>query len=625
MTKTDDFRILIIDDNPDIHSDFMKILKSDEPASKLEGLGSVLFGVSKNDENIILPAFKIDTASQGEEGVNKIRKAYEEGVPFALAFVDVRMPPGMDGVETIKRIWEVDTNIQVVICTAYSDYSWEETITELGSTDNLLILKKPFDSTSVRQLACALTKKWKLMRESRQYTKNLEQKIDRTTEELKHLATHDALTGLPNRVLLRDELMEAVKEYEKNSNGFAIMFIDIDRFKLVNDSLSHSAGDQLLSFVAKNIKECLSEADMVARLGGDEFVVIIKNVVSSNHISKIAKRLLTSIARPNVIGDQTLRVTGSIGISQFPSDSQSIDELISKADVAMYQSKKFGGAQYQLYKHTMNQDNLERLKTETELRIALERGEFFLCYQPIYNSDSKELVSAEALIRWRHPTKNVVLPKDFIPIAEEAGLMLELGEWVLREACRQNAEWQKAGMRKIRVAVNVTSRQLQQTGFASVVASVLAETGLDAQYLELELNERVIVNAVNAKSIIEDLRKLGVNISIDDFGTGNSSLSYIRNVPLDRIKIDQSFVANINSNDSDEVIIKAIIAMAQALHLEVVAEGVESVNQLDFLKGENCNQIQGYYFSAPLLSDEFKEVLAGDEAASVERDEESIK
>lgn len=621
-----DFRILIIDDNPEIHHDFIKTLTSLNLAPELDFLSSQLFGTPdekstptnttdtsttlpelKNKQP--LPVFQIDTATQGKEGVDRILNAIKQGRPYALAFVDIRMPPGWDGIETIKHIWELDKDIQIVICTAYSDYSWEETISELGQTDNLLILKKPFDHIAVRQLACALTHKWKLMQESRTYTESLENTVQERTEELKFQATHDGLTGLPNRVLLEDRLNQLIAESEREDKSFAVLFFDLDRFKLINDSLNHTAGDQLLKIISKRLQTKLRKSNTIARLGGDEFVLIIKDVKKTEQVIKITTDLLNIICQPVNIFEHTLTVTASIGICLFPKDGRKIEELIRNADTAMYRAKEAGGNRFHFYTADLNNETIRTLELEADLRQAITNNEFFLCYQPQLDLKTNSLVAVETLIRWQHPTKGVILPIEFIPLAEETGLIIPIGEWVLREACKQNKAWQDQGLMPIRIAINITNPQIRHYTFVESVKNILSETKLDPKYVEFELTENTIVNNANITKVINSLKEMGICIAIDDFGTGYSSLSYLRNVPLDRLKIDRSFVQNILINHGDEVVIKAIIAMARDLNLEVLAEGVETQKQFEFLKSRKCDEIQGFYFSQPLTADELSQIL----------------
>ncbi|OCH97685.1 diguanylate cyclase [Legionella jamestowniensis] len=739
MVTTRSVKILIIDDNPDIHSDFIKILttKSAHENDQLAKFEHQVFGKQHSNSN--LPSFRLITATQGQEGVAKIAEGIEENDPYALAFVDIRMPPGWDGIETAKKIWELDPNIQIVLCTAYSDYTWEETIQHLGQRENLLILKKPFDSIAVRQLSCALTKKWELLQETRDYTQLLEKQVKERTrslqeslsvtrgtlessadgilvvnnknqvidynknlmkmfqitqkdileeassilnfiaekidkpntflkfvfklgisknnsktttlkckdrrileiytqpyklhetitgriwcfrditkralleEQLQHQATHDSLTQLPNRVLLTDRLSQLISNAKRNNTVFCVLFFDLDRFKLINDSFSHIAGDKLLQDVVQRIRQVMREEDTLARLGGDEFVALLKSHDETN-VAKVAKKFLDVFHNPFEVNSHQIRITPSIGIAIFPRDGQSIDELLRNADIAMYRAKEQGGNQFQFYTYSLGKKSVARMELEAELYQALERDEFFLCYQPQLDFKTKKLVSAEALIRWRHPKKGILLPVNFIPLAEETGLILPIGEWVLREACKQNKQWQQLRLPNIRVAVNVATKQLKHPEFGIVVREILAETKLSPEFLEIEVTENVILTSKEAASIFSDLKKLGIHLALDDFGSGYMLLNHLKVFPIDRIKIDKSYISNIHYNKVDEVIIQAIITLAHSLDLEIVAEGVESCEQLQFLETHHCTEAQGYYFCKPLASNEFEAFLRKSES-----------
>ncbi len=611
-----DLRILIIDDNPDIHQDFIKILMTDMSIKKekLHLLEKEIFGEEKQKK--ILPQFSIDTASQGQEGVQCIEKAKKEGRPYALAFVDIRMPPGWDGIETIKHIWAIDNDVQVVICTAYSDYSWEETVAQLGQRENLLILKKPFDHVSVRQLSMALTKKWQMLREIKEHTKLLEENVrtrtkslEESLEKIQYQASHDTLTGLPNREYLSDFIRQQISRNTREMLPFAIFFFDLDRFKLVNDSFSHAVGDELLKKVAIRLKKHLRENDMLGRLGGDEFVFVITRFKSLSELKKIGNKILEMFKEPFKIEYHDIVILPSIGISIFPENGKSMDELLRNADLAMYHSKELGGAQIQFYTKELNQESLKQLEMESALRQAIVKEEFFLCFQPQYDLKLNTIISVEALIRWNHPEKGLILPIDFIPLAEETGLISLITEWVLLSACKQNKIWQDKGLPPIRMAVNITTNEFRRPDLIQMIKNVLKISKLKPEFLELELTENIIISNVDATNKIIQLRELGVSIAVDDFGTGYSSLNYLRKIPLDRLKIDQSFIQNIDFNRGDEVIIKAIIDMAKSLHLEVLAEGVETQKQLEFLKSKKCGEVQGFYFSKPLESMQLEDIL----------------
>jgi diguanylate cyclase (GGDEF)-like protein len=595
----DELRIIVIDDNPEIHKDFIKILTTF--AGKKKQLGNVEKIIFEDTAELIsLPKFHIDTASQGKDGVNMIAESVKQGRPYALAFVDIRMPPGWDGVETIKHIWEIDKDVQIVICTAYSDYSWESTIDQLGQRDNLLILKKPFDTIAVQQLACALTQKWRLLQETREHTSSLEGRIQERTMDLQYQATHDSLTGLPNRVLLRDRMTNLIERSNRDNKKFAVFFLDLDRFKLINDSLSHEAGDNVLREVTRRIRSAIRKEDTLARIGGDEFVILIGNIHDKNYLIAFSNKVLSVFDNPFILNEHEIMLTTSIGISIYPDDNTSIDGLLKNADAAMYFAKEKGRNLSEFYTDDLNKKNIDYLMRESELRQAIINNEFCLFYQPQFDLDTEELVSVEALARWMHPKKGLILPMDFIPLAEESGLIVAIGEWVLNTACKQAKAWHDAGFYPTRIAINVTTKQFRMTNLVKSVKTALEESKLNPKYLELELTENMLINDIQIVKTIHELKTLGIQIALDDFGTGFSNLSYLREIPIDRIKIDQSYVQNIDSGRGDDVIIQAIIAMAKNLNLEVLAEGVETQNQIDFLKRAKCGGVQGFYFSRPL-------------------------
>jgi diguanylate cyclase (GGDEF)-like protein len=625
MKQQNDFRILIIDDNPAIHLDFKKILKTEKSTTKLSKLNQLVFGEELNgdaatSESIAncLPIFQIESATQGEEGVKQIQLALEQGAPYALAFVDIRMPPGWDGIETIKRIWALDKETQIVICTAYSDYSWEETIEELGLSDNLLILKKPFDSLAVRQLACSLTKKWRLMQES----KNREQILEKTVEErtdslqqslsmLEYQSTHDSLTNLPNRTLLVDRIKQEVARSKRNNSMFAVIFIDLDRFKLINDSFSHESGDTLLKLIAERLTKVTRGEDTIARLSGDEFIFITvaPELHKVENLAIIARRILDTINESLRIAHRDIMISASLGISIYPQDGTTVEELLRNADLAMYRAKALGGNQFQLYTQELQEKCIVRLEKESELHRGLIQNDLFLEYQPQYDIKNQQLIGVEALIRWRHPKKGILLPMDFIPLAEETGLIVPIGEWVIATACRQNKAWQDMGIHPFAISVNIATKQFMQPNFISMIKKILKNTKLEAKYLAVEVTENVIINTVNVTDAINELKKLGVSIVLDDFGTGNSGFNYLSKLPINQLKIDKSFIQNINPDRTDEVILHAIIDMAKNLHLDVVAEGIETSSQLKFLESYNCHKFQGFYFNKPMSAEKLEKIL----------------
>jgi diguanylate cyclase (GGDEF)-like protein/PAS domain S-box-containing protein len=428
-------------------------------------------------------------------------------------------------------------------------------------------------------------------------------------EHIRQLAYFDSLTRLPNRRLLQDRAEQALASADRESSKVALLFVDLDHFKTINDSLGHSAGDQLLTEVANRLLGCVRRMDTVARLGGDEFVVLLSEATLEG-TAEVARKILEVVARPCWVERHELGVTPSLGISLFPQDGRNFETLLKHADTAMYRAKEAGRNTYQFFANEMNVAALERLVLENSLRQGLERGEFVLHYQPQINVASGRIVGAEALIRWNHPQIGLVPPGKFIPVAEVSGLIVAIGEWVLREACRQNWRWQQAGLAPISVAVNISSVQFRGGHLERNIRAALADTGLAAQYLELELTEGIVMGGANETvQTLLSLSAMGLKLSIDDFGTGYSSLSYLKRFPIDKLKIDQSFVRDIVTDPDDWAIASAVISLGHSLRLGVIAEGVEHAEQLDMLRRQGCDEVQGYHFSVPLPADEFAELL----------------
>jgi predicted signal transduction protein with EAL and GGDEF domain len=657
-------RVLVVDDNRAIHEDFIKILASGESdRGELDLLHSELFGSSAR-ASAAADCFEIDSAFQGEEAIERVRTARQNARPYALAFVDVRMPPGMDGVETAARLLEEDPEIGIVICSAYSDHSWEQMSAKLGHSDRVLILKKPFDTIEVRQLAHALQRRWELARMVALKLSDLQSLVDEKTrrlaaanerlkeevagreqalrqladsnEQIRALAYEDGLTGLPNRRLFNEHLEKVLARARRKGTEFALLFLDLDNFKLINDTLGHQAADALLTELADVLKGLIRSEDVLAlymendidleatitlepitdsvlsRMGGDEFIILLPDIKDRFAAGSVAHRILKRLERPMVLQDKELFVNASIGIATYPADGQTGESLIRNADAAMYHAKQHGKAAYQYYSEEMNAASVERLTLEAGLRRALEDGHLELYYQPQIEVASRRVVAAEVLLRWKHPERGYVSPDVFVPIAEDTGLILAIGEWTLHEVCRQAAEWRCAGLPPIPVALNVSGVQFRRQNLYEMVRHALESSGLDPGLLSIEITETAIISAVGrAVELMQQLKALGVGISLDDFGTGYSSLNYLKSFPISTLKIDRTFTSELLTDKRTASITAAIISMSQILGLRVVAEGVETAEQFELLKTLGCDAVQGYYFSAALPAREFARLLAG--------------
>ena len=443
----------------------------------------------------------------------------------------------------------------------------------------------------------------------------------RLETKIRFQATHDALTGLANRMLLQDRLHQAIAQAARTSKSVWVVFIDLDRFKLINDSLGHKAGDIFLTAISERLQTIVRDSDTVARLGGDEFVLVLPEFGDHKLSANTLKRIMQVVSQAIPIGEKEFTLNCSLGVAVYPNDGNNSTQLIERADMAMYRAKETGRNNFQFFTEEMNEKLLERLMLEEAMRKAVERGEFVLYYQPQVDFRTGRVVGAEALIRWKHPELGLVPPAKFIPLAEETGLIVPIGQWVIRAACEQNMAWERAGYGALRIAVNLSARQFAQPNLALSIASTLTKAGLEPERLEIELTEGLVMTDVeNAIEILRDLKALGLQLSIDDFGTGYSSLSYLKRFPIDILKIDQSFVSDIENSPDDATIVLSIISLAHNLRMRVIAEGVETQKQLEYLREHGCDEMQGYYFSRPLPAEEFGELIRSGKGLPFEAD-----
>jgi len=701
-------RILIIDDDSRIHEDFRKILGEKENKSEYDEIEAKLFADDASAESEI--TYELDSAYQGEEGFEKVIAANKEGRPYAMAFVDMRMPPGWGGLETIKKIWAVDTQIQLVICTAYSDYSWNEVLYHLGASDRLIILKKPFDMVEVQQLSTALTTKWSLSCESVSRLQQIEdseekyrtvvdsvedtimtldkngdilfvnhnpwrminqavggnyyvdikdehrEKVKRVVKEvfeqgenksIEYATTsgenatswsegritpyyknnevvaatlvasdisarkeldwqlrHDELTGLANRAQFLN-FVETKLKFKNIDKTFCILFIDLDYFNLINDCFGHDLGDKLLIKVSKLLSEKISDNEILARLGGDEFAVFKCISGSEDKVFEYARSINDLLKQPLIIEGFDIYPSASIGVVIVDNANREVTGLLQDADAALYHAKSKGRNRFECFDQAMRDQVVKKVSIGNELRQAIERNELEAYYQPFTDITENRVTGFEALIRWNHPERGIIMPDEFIPIAEETGLILSITKKILHLVCLQIKQWKEMGMEDVKVAVNCSARDFNEQNMQELIEQIIQETGANINQLELELTESSIMDDV--EKTIEKMRTLtamGINISIDDFGTGYSSFSYIKKFTIAKLKIDREFINDTPQDEDDVAIVEAIIAMAHRLKLQVVAEGVETHEQLAFLEKAQCDIIQGYLLGEPMTSDE---------------------
>jgi diguanylate cyclase (GGDEF)-like protein len=511
--------------------------------------------------------------------VDRLSRALEHlsSADTALVLLDLSLPDST-GLETFSRVYAHSPAVPIIVLTGNDDQMFALAAVKSGAQDYLV--KSRLDR--------------ELLLRSMQYS--IERK--RYQVQLEHQANTDALTGLPNRNLLHDRLRQAVYA-QRDARAIAVVFMDLDHFKFVNDSLGHSTGDVLLKAMGERLRSVLRESDTVGRVGGDEFVLILNDQPNEEIIYRAMQRICAKVAEPITLEGKELHVTCSAGITLCPQDGRDVDTLLKNADAAMYRAKEHGRANFQFFTSEMNERVSERLALENALRRAIERNELALHYQSKVSLKTGRIVGAEALVRWVHAEWGLVRPARFIALAEETGLIVSIGEWVLREACRQTRAWLDAGLEPGAVSVNLSVRQFRQHGLVRTVSRVLAETGLEPSQLEMELTESMVMHNVEAAiAVLQGLKQLGVKLSVDDFGIGYSSLAYLKNLPIDTLKIDRSFVRDIGdgAEADDGVIAQAIISLGHALHLKVIAEGVETDAQMRFLRRHSCDEVQGFFY-----------------------------
>jgi diguanylate cyclase (GGDEF)-like protein/PAS domain S-box-containing protein len=712
MNRFENRRILFVDDTPEIHETFRRIFAHSQSSSKLNDQEAVLFDAPAP---VAERRFEMDSAYQGAEALDKVRAALHANTPYAVAFIDMRMPPGWDGVETVERLWEVDPRLQVVFCTAFSDYSWTEVLNRLDVRDRLLILKKPFDPIEVYQLANALTTKWQITETVEERTRELSNAnvivqnspvilfrlrgepsfpliyvshnitklghdpetlmaspdwvqslifaddqakvaeamarvldkdaqgasiefrlctgdgtlrwvenryvpvrdkegrlvevegivVDITErkaaeEKIGLLARTDGLTGLQNRAIFIERLHQAFASAQRGGSPFAILYLDLDKFKPVNDTLGHPIGDLLLQQIAQRLRECTRESDLIARLGGDEFAVLQGDMSEAASAGVLSAKIQSALGLPFVLDGNEVRISVSIGISPYVAGSVGADAMLTQADVALYRSKEKGGNQYHFHCESFDEEVRNRITLGAEIKGAIKREEFELHYQPQVELCSHKIVGMEALVRWNHPTRGQLGPGQFIPIAEKTGSIVALGHWVLERACRQMSSWRKEGLTVPMIAINLSWFQLKSgQDLVRDVTETLAKYDLAPTDIEFDVTEAMLAQLTLAQNdVLPELRQLGVKIAIDNFGSEYSSFEYVRAYRVNHLKIAQSFINRSTTDPASAATIRAIINFAHDTGIVVIAQGVETAEQRDLLTlTDATTQAQGFHFS----------------------------
>jgi diguanylate cyclase (GGDEF)-like protein len=562
---------------------------------------------------ILSESYRYREANSAEEALSLLRME-----KFDLVISDIKMD-GMSGLEMIPQVRAIapDTVIMVI--------SGEQTIESAvealrgGAFDYIM---KPFDFQHVEAAVRRALEHHSLLAAKRRHENHLEELVRQRTAELNHLAYHDALTDLPNRILFEDRLTQALIPAEHNRQTLGVLFFSLDRFKKIHDTLGRAIGDRLLQEVAERLRSSAHRGETVARFEGDEFALLLTQIggTEGEDVVEVIFQINESLKLPFVVDGHELFITASFGITLYPDDGADAPTLLKNADAALYRAKEQGGDNYQFYTADMNAKAMKRLTLENSLRRALERNEFEVYYQPVLDTNTGKIVGMEALLRWHHPELGLVQPAEFIPLAEDTGMIVPIGEWVLRTACAQSKSWQEAGFAPLALAVNLSARQFQQQNLSEVVVLILQETGLNPHDLGLELTESSIMkNAESAVRTLGELKALGVKIAIDDFGTGYSSLGYLKRLPIDTLKIDRSFVRDVTTDADDAALVMAIITLAHNLRLKVIAEGVETEEQRRFLHLLRCDEWQGYLCSKPLPVDAFEKLLSQEKNLALSR------
>jgi len=593
-------KTLIVDDNLDIYNYYCRVLnaKNDDDSLPRNSEAALLSEPTTSEKDT--PHYLIDFAYQ-EEALETVIKAVTMGAPYALIFISVGISPTLEGIETVKHIWKADPNVQIVICATYSDYSWQDIMQQMQYSDNFLIVKKPVETTEIRQLAAVLTKKWEIITNKFFQEHSGHQSSEKHSEEsLFYQTVYDSLTDLPNKALLAERIQQVIFHAKQYGLYVGILVLEIDNFNKINDSLGSHIGDSVVKVVAQEIKKTIRETDTATYLSSDKFVIVMVTPAKQENINALAKRLLKMMGHAIQIEDHEIPVSIKMGISVYPKNSDDPETLLQFANSAL-QSKEAHSNSFQFYDSESKQYSLQKEEIMTALPDALARKEFRLLYRPLIELNSGKVIGVEALLRWDHPELGELFPMAFIPIAEEMGLVAEIGEWALRIACSQLKIWQ-AYLPNLRMAVSTPIKQLQQKYFIKIVNKILKETAISPESLDIELTENNIL--LDRPAMVEkakELKKLGVHLVIDHFGAGY--LSYLQDFPCDKVKIDRRFVNTLVEKGANSSIVEAILNVAKKLNVTVVAKSIGNIEDIEVLRKRYSNLLKGYY-AGPLLDEQ---------------------
>ncbi|MGI9222721.1 MAG: EAL domain-containing protein [Woeseiaceae bacterium] len=614
-------RVLVCDDDAALIEEYKRCLSqnfiAEVGATTLTDLEKVLFGDETNDAGAV--SFDVETCDQGEDAVAAVEAAISAGKPFSIVFLDIRMPPGMDGIEAAKKIRELDPRVNIVIVTASIGPELDKLDSEIPPADKIFFFKKPFHSVECRQLAAALCGKWHSDMALRLANEELEQRVEERTAALREIAYYDQVTRLPNQRLLI-ELLEGLIENSEDSPGDSVVvLLDIQRFSFFNETMGYDSGTELLRSIGNRLTRSLDEEQTAAggiagRFGADEFAVLIPGVESDTGVREAAERIKAAIEEPFLIDGRDIFLKTSIGVAWHPVHGREAKLIFRCAEAALHRSMRSPDHAITYYHSEMRYRAQHKFDLQAEFRNALEEGQIKAFYQPQQCLESGELAGVEALARWVRPDGNIVPPADFIPLSEEMGISDILFEAILRDVCGEVAAWRNAGEWSVPVSVNISAHQLRNADLVSLVKQILLQQSIDQKLINLELTETALLEDLTAaRPVLTDLNAYGVGIHIDDFGTGYSSLSYLAQLPVQSLKIDQSFIANLTESGTNTRVVQAIVALGKAMGLEVVAEGVETDQQYAILRRLECDMVQGYFIAKPMPADEFRRWCDGHE------------